>query len=206
MKKRIIIILATVLICFGAAGTSFALLIAETEPVINTFTIGDIVIRLSESTPRNNKLIPGTYLEENPRVTVKAGSEDCWLFIKVEKSDNFDTFLDFSLEDEWLALEDNEGVYYREVDSSSEDQGFVILSYDRHDDSNEDKVPDILHVKSTPTKEQLSSLTEETYPSLAFTAYAVQKVGFDTPLYAWNEVKDLEYVHGTNLGEGGQKI
>lgn len=194
MKKRIIIILATVLICFGAAGTSFALLIAETEPVINTFTIGDIVIRLSESTPRNNKLIPDTYLEENPRVTVKAGSEDCWLFIKVEKSDNFDTFLDYLLEEEWLALGGNEGVYYREVDSSSEDQEFGILRNDK------------VHVKSTPTKEQLSSLTEETYPSLAFTAYAVQKVGFDTPLDAWNEVKDLEYVHGTNLGEGGQKI
>ena len=183
MKKRIIIILVTVLLCFGAAGMSFALLVAETDPVINTFTIGDIVIRLSESTPRNNKLIPDTYLEENPRVTVKAGSEDCWLFMKVEKSDNFDTFLDYLLEEEWLALGGNEGVYYREVDSSSEDQEFGILRNDK------------VHVKSTPTKEQLSSLTEETYPSLAFTAYAVQKVGFDNPSDAWEEVKDLEYIH-----------
>ena len=87
------------------------------------------------------------------------------------------------LEEEWLALEDNEGVYYREVGSSTEDQEFGILRNDK------------VHVKSTPTKEQLSSLTEETYPSLSFTAYAVQKVGFDTPLAAWEEVKDLEYIH-----------
>ena len=183
MKKTIITVLVTALVCFGITGATYAWLMAETAPVTNTFTVGDVVIRLSESAPRNNKLVPDTYLVEDPRVTVKAGSEDCWLFLKAEKSENFDTFLDYLTDESWLPLTGNEGVYYREVDSSADDQTFLILKNDK------------VHVKSTPTKAQLATLTEESYPSLSFTAYAVQRVGFDTPFVAWDEVKDLAYIH-----------
>ena len=57
-----------------------------TDPVVNTFTYGDINITLTETKPANQqaKIIPGVDIEKDPKVTVKAGSEACWLFVKVE--------------------------------------------------------------------------------------------------------------------------
>ena len=182
MKKSLIIIIAVVLLCFCVAGTTFAWLMSKSQTITNTFVIGNVTIRLSESTPRNNKLLPGDLLVEDPKVTVKADSEDCWLFIKVDKSDNFDYFMDYKIQTGWTALDGYEGVYYREVALSDEDQVFGILLNDK------------IYSKDTPTKEDYEALNASTRPTIAFTAYGVQKLGYDTPLSAWNEVKDIDYI------------
>ena len=183
MKKTLITVICTVLVCCGIAGSTYAWLMDRTDPVTNTFTAGNINITLSESTARNNKMIPGTLISEDPKVTVKANSEDCWLFIKITKSDNFDTFLNYRIEaDVWHSLENEEGVFYCEVASLDSDQPFYIFSDNK------------VYVKPGVTKEQYDAIGEENQPSLSFTAYAVQRLGFDTPASAWEEAKNLEYV------------
>ena len=183
MKKTLITVLSTVLLCFGFIGTTYAWLVARTEPIMNTFTVGNINITLAESTPRNNRMLPGAIFTEDPKVTVKANSEDCWLFVKAAKSANFDTFLDISAGDGWIALEGEDGVFYREVArNENADQVFYILK------DNE------VRVKTEPTKEQYDAIGEVNRPTITFTAYAVQKLGFDTPAVAWAEAKSLEQV------------
>lgn len=183
MKKTLITVLSTVLLCFGFIGTTYAWLVARTEPIMNTFTVGNINITLAESTPRNNRMLPGAIFTEDPKVTVKANSEDCWLFVKAAKSANFDTFLDISAGDGWIALEGEDGVFYREVArNENADQVFYILK------DNE------VRVKTEPTKEQYDAIGEVNRPTITFTAYAVQKLGFDTPAAAWAEAKSLEQV------------
>ena len=83
--KTFVAMLALVLVIGCAVGGTVAWLTAQTGPVVNTFTYGDIDITLGETTGNNYKIIPGVDIEKDPKVTVKKGSEACWLFVKVKK-------------------------------------------------------------------------------------------------------------------------
>ena len=89
--KAFAVILAAVLILGGAIGGTMAWLIDGTEAVANVFTDSDINITLVEeakSKPDAFKMIPGHTITKDPKVTVKSGSEDCYLFVKIDKSEN----------------------------------------------------------------------------------------------------------------------
>ena len=185
-RKTLISVMAIAITLCCLIGTTYAWLVAKTEPVANTFTFGNITLSLSksESNSTNTKIVPGQRLTEDPTVTVKKDSEACWLFIKIEETANFDTFLSYNIATDWKLLEENdqEGytVYYREVEASSVDKSFRII-----EDGE-------LVANITATKADYDAvLAEEDYPKLTFTAYAVQRLGFDTAAAAWAEAKDL---------------
>lgn len=175
MKKKMAIAATAIalVLCFAIGGT-LAWLVAKTDSVVNTFTYGDINIGLAETTSEY-KMIPGTNIKKDPKVTVKAKSEACWLFVKIEKSTNikFSDFITYEVAEGWTALDGVAGVYYREVAATTNDVVFAVLKGNQ------------VTVKDTVTKEALNALTEDTYPKLTFTAYAVQKDGFDTAAAAW---------------------
>ena len=177
MKKKLTVSLAVLaLVACMAAGATLAWLTAKTSSVTNTFTYGDINIELKETTGESYKMVPGNTIAKDPKVTVKANSEACWLFVKVEKSTNFDEFMTYGIADGWTKLDGVDGVYYREVDSPTDDTVFDVLK----DNS--------VTVKTTVTKEQFNSLTSN--PTLTFTAYACQKDNVSTATQAWNLVNE----------------
>ena len=166
-KKTLISIIAVALVLCVSVGGVLAYLMDKTNSVTNTFTVGDINITLAETTGDDYKMIPG-------ETSVKAGSETCWLFVKVDKSENFDTYMTYTMATGWTELKS--GVFYREVAANAkDDQVFGVLADDR------------VTVKGTVTKTMMKSLTEATYPKLTFTAYAIQKAGFNTAAAAWAE-------------------
>ena len=176
MKKKLTVSLAVLaLVACMTAGATLAWLTAKTSSVTNTFTYGDINIELKETTGESYKMVPGNTIAKDPKVTVKANSEACWLFVKVEKSTNFDEFMTYGIADGWTKLDGVDGVYYREVASPTDDTVFDVLK----DNS--------VTVKTTVTKEQFNSLTSN--PTLTFTAYACQKDNVSTAADAWNLVK-----------------
>lgn len=182
MKKALFIMLsAALIVCATVAGT-LAWLTDTTDHVVNTFTVGDINITLTESEKLDLKMVPGQPIEKDPKVTVKAGSEACWLFVKVEKSGNFDDFMTFEMADGWIALSGYAGVYYRNVDATNADTGFDVLK---------DKKVMVLE---TVTKTKLEGVKNadgtpnENAPTLTFTAYAVQKDGIADAATAWGKV------------------
>ena len=175
MKKALFIMLsAALIVCATVAGT-LAWLTDTTAPVVNTFTVGDINITLTESENLDLKMVPGQPIEKDPKVTVKAGSEACWLFVKVDKSVNFDGFMTFEMADGWIALSGHAGVYYRNVDATNADTGFDVLK--------DNKVT----VRDTVTKTDLEG-AKTNAPTLTFTAYAVQKDGINDADTAWRKV------------------
>ena len=113
MKKTIITIIATVLICCCVAGGTYAWLVAKSDTVTNVFTVGDINVTLTESKDLDLKMMPGKTITKDPQVTVKANSEACWLFVKIEKSADVDAFLEYSVDSGWTELSGVDGVYYR---------------------------------------------------------------------------------------------
>ena len=169
-KSHIWLIIATVLVVMVSVGVTVALLIASSKPVINTFTIGGVSITLTETTTEY-KMAPGVTVAKDPTVTVLANSEKSWLFVKVEKENDFDTFCTYEIQDGWTALEGQEGVFYQKVRNSASNQVFPVLKNN------------CVLVKDTLTEEQLNAITAN--PTLVVTAYAIQDDGLGTAAAAW---------------------
>ena len=167
MKKRTVALLCAAMMIVGiAAGGTLAWLVDDTTTVKNVFTTSDVNIGLDESDDLDLKMVPGKTITKDPEVTVVKGSLDCYVFVKIEKSANYDTFLEpYAVAAGWQKVSDVEGdVYYREVtQDDTQDQIFNVLLNDQ------------VEVKDTVTKAMMEGLTEDTYPTLSFTAYAIQK-------------------------------
>lgn len=164
MKKKLVIAIMVLILAIGAVGGTLAWLTAQTDTVTNTFTTSGIDIELSESTGDSYQMVPGYTISKDPTVKVVKDSEKCYLFVKVEKSSNFDTFMKYEMAEGWIALDEAAGVYYRVVDSSNADQTFAVLKGNQ------------VTVNDTVTKDQMDALNAEgaTLPTLEFTAYASQ--------------------------------
>lgn len=181
--KIVLLSVAACLVACSIIGGSIAWLMTKTDPVVNTFTFGDINITLTETTGKEYKMMPGQSLAKDPVLTVKAGSEDCWVFIKIDESQfaKLEDFIEYEVADGWTALEVDgaivPGVYYRTYDANDQDVGFGIIK------------DDVVKVKDTVTKEQLATLDQTNYPTLTFTGYAVQRdaniAAIDTVAEAW---------------------
>ena len=66
MKKALFIMLsAALIVCATVAGT-LAWLTDTTDPVVNTFTVGDINITLTECENLDLKMVPGQPIRKDP--------------------------------------------------------------------------------------------------------------------------------------------
>ena len=165
-KKSLALVLALAMIVVCVVGGTLAWLIATTGSVTNTFTTSDVDITLTETTT-NYQMIPGYTITKDPKVTVLAGSEKCYLFVKVVKSTNFDNFMTYDMAAGWTQLKDASenpvpGVFYRIVDTADMGTAYSVLANDQ------------VTVSGDVTKTMLNGLTEATQPTLTFTAYACQ--------------------------------
>lgn len=187
-KKTVALLLASIFVLGLTAGGTLAWLTDTTEAVTNVFTTGRLDIELTEETGETYKMVPGHVLGKDPKVTVKAESEKCYVFVKIDVTDNFGDFLSYDgVEDGWTELKDVEGVtgvYYRIVDEKDTDQPFYVIKGNK------------VTVKADVTKKQMDDLKEENLPKLTVTAYGTQyfKNNTDpfTPEDAWKNVSSLE--------------
>ena len=181
LRNKLLTLIAclSVILSVMVTGT-IAWLMTQTDPVTNTFTPSDIKIMLVETTGTEYKMVPGTTIAKDPVVTVEAGSENCWLFVKLEKSLNFESFMTFTMEAGWVELAGTPGVYYREVKADDAVRSFRVLQ--------DNKVT----VLDTVTKEMMNALTNETQPKLTITAYACQQEGVNSAADAWAKLNPPE--------------
>lgn len=186
MKKKTLALLVAVVVVVGCViGGTVAWLTARSEPVVNTFTYGDINIELQEDVSNEEpfKILPGNNIEKDPYVIVKANSEACWLFVKIEE-DHWPSFMEtdrstrkvrYEVADGWTAL-DGSNVYYRGVDATENDTTKMYILKDNQ-----------VIVSDTLTKGNINSIN--TQPKLTFTAYAVQRdENITTAQDAWANV------------------
>jgi len=107
MKKTLVLALAVLMVVGLVIGGSLAWLTDKTQTVENTFTVGNIDITLEENDNSQDKdqnkdtndykMIPGWTITKDPVATVKANSETCYLFVKLDKSTNFDDFMEYEI-------------------------------------------------------------------------------------------------------------
>lgn len=175
VKKSLALVLALTLLVVGIAAGTLAWLTAKSDTVTNTFTTSDITVKLQETTGTTYKMVPGYEIGKNPKAWVVSGSEDCFLFVKLDWANNTYIFgqetkeyLDWAVADGWTLVPNETDVYYRKVTSTgmSGDDGatnaYPVLK--------DDKVT----VSGEITKEMMNAFTETTLPKLTITVYASQ--------------------------------
>lgn len=202
-RKPLIAGIALALVAALGVGATLAWLTDE-ESVTNTFTVGNISITLDEAdvneygqklndqgkvaeagdeladrvVSNEYKMVPGMDYVKDPIVTVDEGSEDCWLFVKVAEEGNAlgeGKFIEWDIGPLWTELE--EGIWYAEYDA---DANPLVSKYNVITGGE-------ITINENTTKEHMDAFANGTAkPSLAFTAYAVQKAGFDTAADAWS--------------------
>lgn len=175
------LIAAIVLVIGCTAGGTVAWLVSKPAPIVNVFTVGNINAELTE-TAKEFKIVPGVDVAKDPVATVKAKSEDCYLFVQLTEenwpafteADNTTRKVKYDIADGWTKLED--GVYYRMVTKDdAKDQPFHVLQGDQ------------VTVSNTLTKENADAIQKA--PKLTVAVYAVQKEGMGSAADAWKTAK-----------------
>lgn len=185
MKKKILVpVVATLMLLSCMVGGTFAYLVDKTDEKVNTFTVGDVDIDLKETTT-DYKMVPATEIAKDPKVTIEAGSEACYLFVEITESSNLTQYISYETADGWTKLTGDSVpnyVYYREVDKDTANQGttYSVLEGDK------------VTVLANVTKEMLDGIENDTIadPTLTFTAYAIQQAGVTDAADAWAKIKE----------------
>lgn len=180
MKKKLLaLILSVAVVASIAAAGTLAYLTAQTDDVVNTFTVGDIDLTLTETTGTEYKILPGATVEKDPTVTVLADSENCWVYVLVanELNDTVKGASTLDITDSWELVESVPGMsvqwddtiaIYRlktAVGTASTDQIFPVFNH--------------VTISGALTNEQNASLEGKTIQLAAY-AHQVDNVDRDT--------------------------
>lgn len=172
MKKKTLALLLALVLVFGAAVGGTIAYLTSNDSVTNTFTVGKVEITLDEAqvneygvavTPaarvdaNSYKLIPGHTYTKDPTIHVAAGSEECWLFVKIDNQlgDKAELNIDTT---KWTKVANNIWAYNTKVSAGADVTVFSQFTF-----SNE------------ITATQLTSYNGKT---IVVTACAVQADGF----------------------------
>ena len=191
MKKKLMTVLALVLVIAMSVAGTVAFLTDTTDPITNTFTVGKVDITLTETFNTDTdgdqendawqaQLIPGTTYTKDPVVTVTADSEDCWLFVKFEEKNGAATYLNYTSNltaaNGWTQGDGTNipaNVWYRAVNKDATVKSFHLLA------------GDTVTIDSDAVTND--SMTAASAAQLVYTAYACQSDNM-TVNDAWAEV------------------
>jgi len=189
-KKTIALVLAMFLLIGGTLGVTLAYLQDTTQVVTNTFTVGDIDIKLDEtqvgedgkpvttgtrveSQDNPYKVVPGTNISKDPLITFTKDSEPCWLFVKVEESANWTTTkMTYSVDTSiWTLVPGQTNVWFKKLDTAPKaNDNYQILT------------GNLITVPATIGNTELEAAKTA---NLKFTAYAIQLENLADAAAAW---------------------
>jgi len=193
---------AVILAILCTVGGTLAWIVSVPDPVVNTFTYGEIEITLEETDspideendPEDQNtymMAPGIEIDKDPTVTVKAGSEACYVFVRIDESNNTfgtDKYIQYSVNSAWQPLDGQTGVYYLEQSALSETDTDAVYSVLAGDDTSvANGAKGMVTINSKILASTFTSVAAEDLPKLTFTAYAIQADGFTSAEAAWTE-------------------
>ncbi len=180
--KALVLGLCAVLLVVTTVFATMAYL-TDNKQVTNTFTVGKVAITLDEAKvdlygkeventgrvqTNTYKLIPGHTYTKDPTVHVSEGSEDCWLFVKLEnglETITADTKIETQMGDKgWALIDQTNNIWAYNRIASAKDEVKVFENFTLKADAEVEKY-------------QTATIT--------ITAYAIQADGFETADDAW---------------------
>ncbi len=187
--KALALTLCAVLLVVGSVMGTMAYLTSK-DSVENTFTVGNVAITLDEAKVETDgtevsdadrvkensyNLVPGHTYTKDPTVHVTANSEPCYVFVKVEnglsafEATNNTIASQITNTNAWIALDGQEGVYYKTVAKSADAQDLTVFS----------------SFTLSNTANSVDGWNNLTSANIKVTAYAIQQDGFETASAAW---------------------
>ena len=117
-----------------AVGGTLAWLTAKTDTIENTFTIGNVGIKLQEKQDgawktageegfdgQQYTVTPGIDITKEARVTVDDGSEKSIVYLKVVKGSDFDKYFDATVDtNNWTPLAGHANYYWKVAEENAE--------------------------------------------------------------------------------------
>lgn len=189
-KKKILVALALVgcaiLLVAGSIAGTIAYLTA-TDSVTNTFTVGNVTIKLDEAPVNANgekttgdrvksnsyHLVPNGTYDKDPTITVAAGSDECYLYAKVVNPiagvEGATTIAGQLAANGWNVLDAENGIYVYHQEVAKSNTATEVVLFEQ------------VTIGENVTNEQLAALSG----NVVITAYAVQTSGFTTAEAAW---------------------
>ena len=190
--KALILSLCAILLVVTSVFGTMAYLTSQAD-VSNTFSVGKVNITMDETDVDNSTsgasrdtsnaylLMPGSTYLKDPIVHVRADSESCYIFVKVENgiaafeaatvADGYTNIAGQISANGWTSLNGVANVYYQEYTKGQEATDLTVFT--------ELKIAD--NANDTSGWDQIDSKT------INVTAYAVQHASFDTAEEAWAE-------------------
>lgn len=207
MKKKLLIMsVAMVLVCAFAVGMTIAYL-TSTDEVVNTFTVGNVQIKLDEATvypdgtlvpnadrvkANSYKLIPGHTYTKDPMVTVLRGSERSYIkmTVTVTKSAELDAIFGedgANLMSIFKGYDETTWIYKYNTENTGKNTRTYEFWYKEPVAASTADVPldalfDSITVPGTITNTQLGTIEGM---SITVNAYAIQADGFADAAAAW---------------------
>lgn len=208
MKKKLLIMsVAMVLVCAFAVGMTIAYL-TSTDKVVNTFTVGNVQIKLDEAevdqygvpqgspAPRISenvyKLIPGHTYTKDPMVTVLSGSERSYIkmTVTVTKSAELDAIFaptGADLTSIFNGYDRTTWIYKGNTENTGNNTRTYEFWYKNAvpattEDVALDALFDSITVPGTINNAQLRTIEGM---KITVNAYAIQADGFSSPEAAW---------------------
>ena len=180
MKKKLALLMAMVMVFGVTVAGTLAWLMDESVEVVNTFTVGDINIDLSETTGDEYHVVPGTAQAKDPKVTIEEDSEKAWIFVQIKEEDT-DGLLTYEInDDDWDAVEGVDNVWYRIEDATTNGAtSYYVLAGSEENPNGEVSYSEDLE------KVRLEASEGAT---LTFKAFAVQFEAAATAAEAWTKV------------------
>ena len=207
MKKKLLIMsVAMVLVCAFAVGMTIAYL-TSTDEVVNTFTVGNVQIKLDEAKvdpdgtivpnvdrvkANSYKLIPGHTYNKDPMVTVLRGSESSYIKMTVTFSKSAELDAIFApngadLMSIFKGYDSNNWIYKGNTKDTTANTRTYEFWYKEAVAAPDGNVPldalfDSITVPGTITNAQLATIADMT---ITVNAYAIQADGFADADAAW---------------------
>lgn len=184
--KTMVILLVLVLLVGCAAGGTLAWLMTKSSTVTNTFVAGNIgTLNLAETKGDEYIVTPGVKITKDPVVTFTGNNVAAYVFLQIDATGwtvtgadtTYTYYIGENQEMSWVLdgwTQVTNGVYYKEVAANAGTQTWHVIN------------GDTITVSSDITKSNISDYAK----NLTFTAYAIQKEGFNSFADAWAQAKN----------------
>ena len=210
-KKIALVLLAVVLIVGATISGTLAWLSAKTDPVVNTFVVGNVGTLALEETDTdsitdgmqyNYTIIPGDDIEKDPKVTYTPVTETdkvkrvpVYVFVKIEADgwiNSGKTYtitgtksgktVSWTVGDDWTAVTGHDGVYYKAVAANESLSDVSVIK------------GNTITVDKDIVSEDVAGIAVAAQ-NITFTAYAIQQSGTGgtpfTAADAWTTVQSV---------------
>ena len=209
MKKRTLALILALVLVFGAAVGGTIAYLTSTDTVTNTFTVGNVAIKLDEAAANTDgtlvagadrvkansyKLIPGLTYAKDPMVTVLKDSESSYIkmtvtFSKAAELDAIFAPNGADMTSIFNGYDNTTWIYKGNTENTNANTRTYEFWYKETvaaptADVALDALFDSITVPSSITKEQLATIEGMT---ITVNAYAMQAAGFANAEAAWDQ-------------------